>query len=415
MKKIIVFLFFIVPFLAQAQDLIVKKDGSVIQAKVSEIGITEIKYKKWSNQDGPSYVVSKNEILAINYQNGEKETFEDSSPISNATTTGAILIEKSAAPNNQKLINQYKCAASLKKNKQSNTPAENGLILFEFTSNSILSNEDVEISFERSTATNKAVSMYIGCPSFRYEIQIKNKSNNTIYVDLANTFRIPSVGNSYCYFNGESISISNGSNGGGAMNLGGITGALGIGGAAGALASGITIGGGRSSSTNTTFNQQRVIMIPPHGHRALAEFHYETLKETGFMSYGNYKLTSKGEEFCFRDFSRSLADRNKYHLLLDFWDIHLKRGIVNKNDEVSYFEGNTPFKIDYVITYSTSSNFESYTYLTCSLFAKKIVGYETSSWRSGDNYCFFGLEMTQFKKDFNNFEDQTIYGPVSFE
>ena len=34
---------------ASAQDLIVKKDGSVIQAKVTKIGTTEVEYKKCSN------------------------------------------------------------------------------------------------------------------------------------------------------------------------------------------------------------------------------------------------------------------------------------------------------------------------------------------------------------------------------
>lgn len=62
---------------ALAQDLIVKKDGSVIQAKVTKIGTSEVEYKKWSNQDGPQYSISVADILAINYQNGEKEMFEN--------------------------------------------------------------------------------------------------------------------------------------------------------------------------------------------------------------------------------------------------------------------------------------------------------------------------------------------------
>ena len=55
---------------ASAQDLIVKKDGSVIQAKVTKVGTSEVEYKKWSNQDGPQYSIAVADILAINYQNG---------------------------------------------------------------------------------------------------------------------------------------------------------------------------------------------------------------------------------------------------------------------------------------------------------------------------------------------------------
>lgn len=69
--------FFLFSIISHAQDIIVKKDGTVIQAKVSEIGTSEVKYKKWSNQDGPVYAIAKGEILAITYQNGEKEMFND--------------------------------------------------------------------------------------------------------------------------------------------------------------------------------------------------------------------------------------------------------------------------------------------------------------------------------------------------
>lgn len=62
---------------ASAQDVIVKKDGSTIMSKVTEIGNTEIKYKKFSNQNGPTYSLSISEIMAINYENGEKETFDE--------------------------------------------------------------------------------------------------------------------------------------------------------------------------------------------------------------------------------------------------------------------------------------------------------------------------------------------------
>ena len=59
-----------------AQDVIVKKDGSVIQSKVVEITSDVIKYKKFTNLDGPTYSVSVSEILSINYENGETEKFE---------------------------------------------------------------------------------------------------------------------------------------------------------------------------------------------------------------------------------------------------------------------------------------------------------------------------------------------------
>lgn len=67
--------------MATAQDVIVMKDQSTVMTKVLEITSTEIKYKKWNNQDGPTYSVLRSEVASINYENGEVERFLDN-PIS---------------------------------------------------------------------------------------------------------------------------------------------------------------------------------------------------------------------------------------------------------------------------------------------------------------------------------------------
>lgn len=80
MKKLfIVFSLLFVAGMATAQDVIVKKDGSTITSKVEEINGTDIKYKKWSNLDGPLYSISRSEVVVINYQNGEIEVIQSNS------------------------------------------------------------------------------------------------------------------------------------------------------------------------------------------------------------------------------------------------------------------------------------------------------------------------------------------------
>lgn len=64
-----------------AYDVIVKKDGTIIEGKVEKITSVEVEYKKASNLDGPTYTISIADLLAINYDNGEKETFGTSSPM----------------------------------------------------------------------------------------------------------------------------------------------------------------------------------------------------------------------------------------------------------------------------------------------------------------------------------------------
>ncbi|MDE5788304.1 MAG: hypothetical protein K2H79_07170 [Bacteroidaceae bacterium] len=58
-----------------AQDVLVKKDGSTILAKILRITETEVEYKNYDNPDGPTRVISISSLLRINYQNGQSETF----------------------------------------------------------------------------------------------------------------------------------------------------------------------------------------------------------------------------------------------------------------------------------------------------------------------------------------------------
>jgi|GEM_PF-1005455 len=67
---------------ANSQDVIVKKDNTTILSKITKITTSEIEYKKWSNLDGPVYVIEKSELLRINFQSGEVEDFSIKAPLS---------------------------------------------------------------------------------------------------------------------------------------------------------------------------------------------------------------------------------------------------------------------------------------------------------------------------------------------
>ena len=56
--------------MVSAQDIIVKKDGSTIVSKVLEVNTDNIKYKKFSNQNGPTYTINLTDVMAVNYENG---------------------------------------------------------------------------------------------------------------------------------------------------------------------------------------------------------------------------------------------------------------------------------------------------------------------------------------------------------
>ncbi len=58
-----------------SQDIILKKSGDEIAAKIIEIGTTEIKYKDFGTDEGPILTLLKSDIFMIKYKNGAKEIF----------------------------------------------------------------------------------------------------------------------------------------------------------------------------------------------------------------------------------------------------------------------------------------------------------------------------------------------------
>ena len=76
---------------SNSQDVISKKDDSTIQCKVTKVSSTEVEYKKWSNLDGPTYVISISDVLNIKYQNGDVDEFNQQTSIIVSDTISGIM------------------------------------------------------------------------------------------------------------------------------------------------------------------------------------------------------------------------------------------------------------------------------------------------------------------------------------
>ena len=74
-------------FWLSAQDVIITKDSRRIRAKVTEVNVNDVKYKSFTNLNGPTYTIPKNDIVSIEYQNGEIDTFVRASTPSRANTS----------------------------------------------------------------------------------------------------------------------------------------------------------------------------------------------------------------------------------------------------------------------------------------------------------------------------------------
>jgi len=77
MKSIYLLLVFLcLGAIAQAQDKIYKKGGEIIEARITEVGTDEIKYRVFSDQSGPMYSLDKDRIIKVVYENGRVETYQ---------------------------------------------------------------------------------------------------------------------------------------------------------------------------------------------------------------------------------------------------------------------------------------------------------------------------------------------------
>lgn len=74
MRKFFIFLMvFFATFIAAAQDVIVKNDNSTILCRIVEVNNNEVVYLKWSDLNGPRYIMDRSLIANINYQNGRQD------------------------------------------------------------------------------------------------------------------------------------------------------------------------------------------------------------------------------------------------------------------------------------------------------------------------------------------------------
>lgn len=81
-----------------AQDLIVKTDNVEIKAKVTEVSSQEIRYKRFSNIDGPIYVLPVVELKYIQYQNGERDIFNESPTAAVVAESAVVASELTTQP-----------------------------------------------------------------------------------------------------------------------------------------------------------------------------------------------------------------------------------------------------------------------------------------------------------------------------
>ena len=392
MKQLLVLSFIVCPALVFAQDVIVKHDGSTILSKVTKIGTTEVEYKKFSNQNGPTYTILTSDILSINYENGEKESFADAAKSAKQEEEAKQqIVEAKPAADNAEIISRYNQTYEHGEAiKDKNKPADEALCILGVGENSVLSTEDVEIQF-RQEPYEYGQKIGISSQSYhilwRFFVQIHNKTNNIIYVDLGSSFRVMKNGESKSYYETSEITINKGSASGSGINLGAIAGAAGIGGAIGTLANGVNVGGGNMSSTSKTYSKQRILAIPPKGSMPIEKYQRETFKRVGFNPV-KFEVISDGEL-----------------LLYGYADNEMPK--IMRGEKYIYKEEESPYHADYMITYSKDTDFKDVSTLKASVFIRQLIGWNGWTDRSASNKD----KLMKWCKEFiPSYNDYTIIG-----
>ena len=380
MKKLTnIFILLAIVMNANAQDVIVKKNGSTILSKVLEVNPSDVKYKKHSNPNGPTYTLKKSEIMAINYKNGDKDTFDNESEVLESKEQSQSLVQKKADKRNAEILALYnRSYQPTNKLRTSKKDLDGYLMIFGINTSSILSNEDLEVTFVRNETRPAEKESKYGWEygHIMYNIIIKNKTNKVLYVDKGNSFCIWEDGSASCYYNpSEQTTVSSGRGSGASLALGSVAGVLGVGGIVGQVAGGVNVGGGVSRTVSTTYTQERILAIPPHGSQSLTKEKCVLLKKS--FPRERLLMIEKAESFDFTELKSS--EWRSPSLIIDTGSDHistfnLDHNIVKMGQYKIYNENNSPYTRKYIITYSTYNDFHNYSFINAELFLHQIIG-----------------------------------------
>ncbi len=151
MKKLTSFTLLILSInICFSQDIIFKKNKAFIQAKIIDSNATEIIYKQYFNQNGPTYIIFKSELLKIHYETGKLENYKDfvAPPVQNIFVINKV--EKTDSINvNIESPNEY-----------NNNNAETKSVPWE--------NKDIDYYYEGVSDAEKYYQDYKGASTFTY-------------------------------------------------------------------------------------------------------------------------------------------------------------------------------------------------------------------------------------------------------
>ncbi len=212
--------------------------------------------------------------------------------------------------NNTKVIKRYNRYRHRSPSIFTTRPMASGYTaVFGVKKNSIMSTDDIEVNFVKKWMQDP---VYSDMDNRMYFVEIHNKTDQTIYIDKANCFRVYHNGARYRY---------------------------------------------HSTNENDTISTPRIIAIPPHAKKNLCEYDVVvTEKENTY--YPKLKVNDYPEDFHW-----------------DARTAGINQGYLRMFEVKSFSEDNSPYYRTYLITYSKESDFSTYTLLPINFYMRQLIGY----------------------------------------
>lgn len=377
-----------------AQDIMVTQDGDVKTVYVVDIGSTSVFYKTSNTDNAGIQSISKAQIFVLKHADGTKydlgstatqaatsaaQTTPETPATLNAPDThegvipASVEVEDAVSEEAKRLNQELIARINNAEPKYIGEEKDRGVkttkwifFLLGIGENSTLVNDEVEIAMEigyipmydETGRYNKKGLYSSGVSEWNhaFSVTVKNKTAQTLYIDLGNTFFVRGE-MATAYYVPSATSTASTASSGVSVNAGSVAGVLGIGGTVGKLANGINVGGGSSSATVNVTYSQRVIAIPPKSSKIL-----------------DYKYMFDG--YSCKGFHVYKWD-NKYVPFATYVNLQDSRGKGYKYKQMEkheFSQSNAPMKFSFFVTYSHTEDCAVTKSMAVDMFVRGMIG-----------------------------------------
>lgn len=166
-KRLSVLIIFLFLFqLIRSQDIVYLNSGDKFEAIIKEINSSAVKYKNFTNPDGPTYVINKSEVLMIEYKNGTLDII-NKTPVSISPAKTETVV-----PKKQTKKEPYELYYSNK-----NCLYFNGLAL---------ANSDLAFIYDREIAKSRLSIVLLGAYNFNVHTNYTNRYLQAVGISKKN-------------------------------------------------------------------------------------------------------------------------------------------------------------------------------------------------------------------------------------